>query len=175
MNNWYVFFVKAGRERIVDYLFRAKMDSCIFSPFIPMLETMFISSGRVKKEVNPLFPGYLFVESILADTEFTVETREFVKNNPNIIRLLKYGDSDKTALKESEQLNLMKLFNDDNCIKGSKGFILGDRVYVKEGPLVGKESIIKRINRHKRQAVLEMCVMGGIREVIVCLEILERV
>ena len=37
---------------------------------------------------------------------------------------------------------------------------MGDRVVVTEGPLVGREALIKRVNRHKSLAILELRICG---------------
>ena len=46
---------------------------------------------------------------------------------------------------------------------------------MREGPLVGMEGMIKRIDRHKRMAVLEVELFNRISEVKVGLEIVEKV
>ena len=46
---------------------------------------------------------------------------------------------------------------------------------ITSGPLVGMESRIKKINRHKREALVEMEVMGAVREVRVMLEVVGKV
>lgn len=40
---------------------------------------------------------------------------------------------------------------------------------------MGLESIIRKINRHKRQAIIELDFMGAVRQISVALEILEKV
>jgi transcriptional antiterminator NusG len=66
------------------------------------------------------------------------------------------------------------LFDEDFCIKGSGGFVVGDMVQVTSGALMGMESRIKKINRHNREAVVEMRIMGAVREVSLMLEIVEK-
>lgn len=57
---------------------------------------------------------------------------------------------------------------------GSVGIIEGDKIVVTSGPLVGKGGCIKKINRHKHEAIVEMEVMGAVREVRVMLEVVEK-
>ena len=42
------------------------------------------------------------------------------------------------------------------------------------GALVGLEGRIKKINRHKREAIVEMEMMGAVRKVAVMLEVVEK-
>lgn len=62
---------------------------------------------------------------------------------------------------------------EDYCLKNSVGIIEGNKVKVLSGALMGKETSIKKINRHKRQAVIEMMIFGETREIAVALEIIE--
>ncbi|MCX7746320.1 MAG: hypothetical protein N2645_05450 [Clostridia bacterium] len=64
---WYILFVKTGQEQRVEQFLKERLDSCILLPFIPLLEKPFKVSGTVKKELEPLFPGYVFIESEVSE------------------------------------------------------------------------------------------------------------
>jgi transcriptional antiterminator NusG len=66
------------------------------------------------------------------------------------------------------------MFDADFCIRGSVGFIEGDKVRVTSGALVGMECLIKKINRHKQIAIVELDMMGAVREVKLMLEVVEK-
>lgn len=172
---WYILFTRTGREEKAEQLLKNQLDSNIFMPFIPMLQTIFKYSGRVKKELKPLFPGYVFIESDIPSLEIIKITRNIVSASKDIIRFLKYEDTGDIAMKEHERNMLLRLCNDDRYVESSNGIIVGSRVYVKKGPLMGLESIIRKINRHKRQAIIELEFMGDVRQVTVVLEIVEKV
>jgi len=144
-------------------------------PFIPMLQTIFRYSGRTKKELKLLFPGYVFIESQLSNLEVIKITRNIISASKDIIRFLKYDDTCDIAMKEHERNMLLRLCNDDRYIESSEGIIVGSQVYIKEGPLKGLESIIRKIDRHKRQAIIELEFMGDVRRITVALEIVEKV
>lgn len=169
---WYVLFIKTGRESYIERFLKKLLDPDIFMPFIPMHETLFKISGQVKVELKPLFPGYIFVESIVPSLEFIKKIYEILYISHDIFRLLKYGDTDEIAMRDSERDMLLSLCNDDYCIESSSGIKVGNKVYIKEGPLKGQESIVKKIDRHKRQATIELEFMGDVRQVIVGLEVL---
>ena len=56
----------------------------------------------------------------------------------------------------------------------SVGYFEGDNIVVTYGPLVGMEGSIKRIDRHKRLALVEMDMFDRVTEVKVGLEIIEK-
>jgi transcriptional antiterminator NusG len=54
------------------------------------------------------------------------------------------------------------------------GVIEGDRIIVTKGPLQGFESLIKKIDRHKRKATIEITLMGLPLAVDVGLEVISK-
>ncbi|MNI87243.1 KOW motif protein [compost metagenome] len=78
-------------------------------------------------------------------------------------------------MRDCERQVLESLCNDRYCIECSTGIIEGDNIRIIEGPLKGRSSIVKKIDRHKRQAVIQLEFMGDIRLVNVALEIISKV
>jgi len=182
--DWHVFFTKTGYEPNVvrDITNIWRIDG--IKPFIPLYDVKFRSHGKVTLEKRRLFPGYVFVESKVAPKDFWYATRDFIGNSRNILKLLTYdNDFDgrhQAAITSEEQQALMKLFRNNNCqnqkcVEMSIGIIEGDRVRVTDGPLMGQESLIKKVKRHRMEAVIEVEIMGAAREITVGLEIVERV
>lgn len=172
--NLYVLFVKAGHERKVELLLKKRLDSNISVPFIPLHEKFFKVSGIVRKELKTLFPGYVFIKSKLTSLDFLKEINTLIYFSCDIIKILRYSDTE-ISLKESEKLVLFSLLNSNYCIESSNGIIEGDKVHILDGPLKGLESIIKKINRHKRQAQIEMEIMGDICTINIALDIVYKV
>ena len=56
----------------------------------------------------------------------------------------------------------------------SRVFIENDRVIITSGPLKGNEALIKKIDRHKRRAYLEIEMFGRKVEAQVGLEIVKK-
>ena len=65
--------------------------------------------------------------------------------------------------------------NDDRTVSLSKGEIINGKVSIIEGPLMGYESEIKKIDRHNRRAILHVEINGNIVEVNVSLEIVKKI
>lgn len=59
-------------------------------------------------------------------------------------------------------------------IEMSSGVIEHDRVIVNTGPLQGLEGSIRKIDRHKRLACLEIQMLGRVKTIVVGLEIVSK-
>lgn len=172
---WYILFTRTGQEENIKTHLAKLLDADLSMPFIPILETLFKTKGLVKKEYQPLFPGYVFIESVLPSMDFLNCINKIIHSFEDIFKILKYGDSNEIALQEHEKNMLLRLSNDNHCIESSSGFIVGNKVYINDGPLKGFESIIKKIDRHKRQAIIELEFMGELRCITLALEILSKI
>ncbi len=170
---WYVLFVRTGREQRVEQLLKERLDADLFLPFVPLQERLFKIEGMVKKELKPLFPSYVFIETEVSGQEFIKRTSTLIYSLHDIGFLLRYSETE-IALRESERQMLLNLYNDDYCIEASSGIMIGDKIHITDGPLRGRESIVKNVNRHKRQAYIEIELMGDIRQVSVSLEIVKK-
>jgi len=175
MANWYVFFVETGREqKACDFLNRFfNIEESV--AFFPQIELIFRNSKTIRKELKPMFPGYIFTDSVLNETEFITETYKYIRFSECIYKLL--GTENKTYMKvnEYEKNFLLSLSNESCVVEESKGFIVGDKIIVTSGPLAGRESIIKKIDRHKRRAEIEVTFLGDVRRVSVALEIISKI
>lgn len=171
---WYVLFVRTGQEQRVERLLKVQLDTDVFMPFIPLNERLFKKSGIVKREIKPLFPSYVFIESDISNQEFSYSISKIIRSSNDIVRILKYSDTE-ISMRDSEKQALMKLYNGYHCIELSKGIIVGDRIHITDGPLIGCESMVKRVNRHKREAWIELEFMGEKRLLNVSLEILDKI
>ena len=65
---------------------------------------------------------------------------------------------------------LMRIGTDKQLVEMSSGIIENDRVRILSGPLMGMEGNIRRIDRHKRIAYLEIEMFGRTVEMKVGLE-----
>ncbi len=168
--NWYVIFVQYGQEqRVVEFL-RRRLDPDMGRPFIPVGESLFKKGGNIVTEWKMLFPSYVFIESNMSDEEYLSYMNQLIYESCKILKLLKYSETE-FALREPDKLMLIRLLNDKNCLEASVGIKVGKRIYIKSGPLKGMEGKIKKVNRHKRVAEIQLNIMGEIKEVIVTLEI----
>ena len=89
------------------------------------------------------------------------------------IKILKYKD-DIEAIYPHERQFLERFIDQDQVIDVSHGFVDGDRIRIMDGPLVGKESLIVKIDRHKRIAWVEIALLGEQRIVELSCEIITK-
>lgn len=114
-----------------------------------------------------MFPDYVFLES--EDEKRLSE--ELEQYRPFLTAL---GESNTLipVYKEEEEF-LRGLCDESYHSRMSKGYIRDGNTYVTEGPLQGKERQIRKIDRHKRLAKLEL--PGRFHNVNVGLEIYNKV
>ena len=80
-------------------------------------------------------------------------------------QLLGKDDDVVHPISEYEKSRLLRFMNKDYVIETSLGYKEGETIEIVEGPLVGRVGEIKRVNRHKRMALIEMEIFG--RKVLV--------
>lgn len=127
--------------------------------------------GEWQSRKEKLFPGYLFMDLEASQVE---PVRQILRKATEHAKVLKTGDELYPIHAQEEQF-LRRLTRDTTNVAVSVGVIEGDQIIVKEGPLIGMEGMIKRIDRHKRMAVLEVELFNRVSEVKVGLEIVEKV
>ena len=165
---WYVIQVRTGMEHRIVSICRQSL--------MQFGEDIFVPTKTVRKRIRgsdqdveaKLFPGYVFF-----DTEEIENLFGRLKTIKEMTNILKTGD-EFVPLNEREETLLKKLTDKDYKVQLSLGYIEGDRVVITEGPMMGLEGLIKKINRHKKYAVLETEFFDNITEITVGLEIVDR-
>ena len=163
MNNWYIVSTWKGRENSLVkgiLAYNAEKSINIVMPFIPTKETFFKRAGNIKKETSVMFPGYVFIETSMGAYDFLVYSKKVQRIFRDFITVLRYGDSDETAVRWEERFALLKYMDDKWCIETSLGFRENDVITIIEGALVGHEAQIKKIDNHKMRAWVEVEILG---------------
>ena len=171
-------FVRTGSEEKVVRILKNILNTEEYLPFIPIKESHHRNKGVVTKDRKIMFPGYVFIQTTINPTLIseTLALKLQIVSNKNVYSLLHYGDDkNDVVVHENEHHHLESMLDDEFCITGSTGFIEGDMVRITSGALVGMESKIKKINRHKREAIIELEMMGAVREVRLMLEIVLKI
>jgi transcriptional antiterminator NusG len=174
MNNWGVLFVKTGMEDKITEKLKCSIDESLALPFTITRERYIRKTGVFSVERSICFPGYIFIQTDLVAKDLLVLTRESIKKTKDVYRFLTYDDKNNIFIRNKELSPLVALCNGTTCIKKSSGIIVGDAVMIISGPLVGMEGFIKRIDKYRRRATLDLYMMGGIHSVTVALEIVVR-
>lgn len=170
MGNCYSVFVRTGREAAVrDTCSRQISRELIKEVFIPHYERMRRYGGKWHREQHPLFPGYLFLITDQVETVF-----QELKSVPELTKILGAG-TDFIPLHPEEVEFLKQIGNENHVTEMSTGFIVGDKVTVTSGPMKNIEGSIKKIDRHKRIAVVTIPMFGREQDVTMGLEIVEKI
>lgn len=168
--SWYVIQVRYGHEvEIAEKCLNLISKELILDCFIPKYICQKKIKGSWQDVKTILFHGYIFIitdKIELLDVELNKVygfTKIIGKKNAEIYPL------------DIEEVNLLQSFCDSrHTVEMSVGYIEGEHVYVLKGPLQGKEGLIKKIDRHKRIAYLQLNMLK--KEIItkVGLEIISK-
>ena len=152
---WYVIQTISGMEekcmqQCVQYI--DKKD------YVELFVPQYIEKRHFKKEWHDikkvLFPGYIFVDTmqIKPITDGLKKVRQYTK-------ILRDGDV-ISPITEEEQKYLEMMMDDEHIVRYSEGFLIGEEVCILSGPLQKCSGWIKKIDRHKRTAQMEIPIFG---------------
>ncbi|HIZ08049.1 MAG TPA: antiterminator LoaP [Candidatus Eubacterium avistercoris] len=163
---WYVIQVRTGTEENIRLQCEAKISENILERcFIPHYEERRKIRGEWRTMEKVLFPGYVFL--------ITEEVEELFLQLRKVIGLTKLlgTGNEITALSEMETAFLERLGGEEQIVRMSEGIIEESRAKILSGPLMGMEGQIRKIDRHKRKAWLEVEMFGRLQMVEIGLEI----
>ena len=161
---WYVIWTSTGSEKKVLEQIRNKVERS----FIPYTIASKKIKGEWKSVLKPLFPGYLF-----ADTEDIEGLATYLYKTDGFSTVLK-SDKMYCSLSGSEAELIENRYLEGGIFDVSKGYIQGDKITITSGPLKDMEGFIRKINRHKRTALIELELFGHPVSTLVGLEIVEK-
>lgn len=169
---WYVAQVSSGQEATVRDMCKQMVDPAILQDcFLPEYETMRKVQGEWQSVRRRLFPGYLFLVTNSLPS-LLVE----LKNVPASVRLLGHGDNEGeiVPLSEAEKEWIEAFIDESHCVRMSEAYIEGEAITITSGPLLGREAIIKKVDRHKRRALIEMTMFGRSTTATIGLEVVHK-
>lgn len=166
---WYVIQVRTGSEENIRLVCEKKIPSDVLKEcFILYYEEKRHIKGEWKIQKKILFPGYVFLVSEEPENLYMQ-----LKQVPSLTKLLGIGN-EVVPLKEDEEEFLRVFGGEGQVVPMSEGIIENSKVVVKSGPLAGKEGYIRKIDRHKRKAYLEVPMFGRMQKVQMGLEIISK-
>ncbi|MCD8019902.1 MAG: antiterminator LoaP [Clostridiales bacterium] len=166
---WYVTQVFTGEEEKIRQLCAKQISTDILEKcFVPYSEQMKRYRGSWHKEHNILFPGYVFM--ITDSVEILWDA---LKDIPGFTRIL--GNPEHLLLLTDSEVAFLRRFGgEDQLVEMFIGLIQNDSVRIMEGPLIGFEGCIKKIDRHKRLAKIEIEMFGQLVETTVGLKVVRK-
>ena len=166
---WYVVQVRTGTEENIRTQCLRKISSEILERcFIPYYEEKKHIRGEWTVQKKVLFPGYVFVV-----TEDMEKLHESLKSVIGLTRLIGTG-REVVPLTEEEKQFMLDLGGEEQVVPLSEGIIENSVTKIRSGPLKGREGLIRKIDRHKRKAWLEVEMFGRKQEIEVGVEIVAK-
>lgn len=137
--------------------------------FVPRYETLRREKGVWVKRFGVLLPGYVVVA-----TQDPAKLKAALSRVPRFTRLL--GNDDMFIRLDDREVAFINSFVQPGkrIVRMSTGVIEGDEIIVLDGPLKGRAALIKKIDRHKRLAYLEIEMLGRKKTVRAGLEIVAK-
>lgn len=168
---WYIAHTTAGRELdAVDKCRKAIPEDIATKVFSPIWQHAKKYEGSWHLDDDILFAGYIFIESD-SDSK-TLE--KLLWRIPNVVSPVRIG-GDFNAINKEEEQYLRQLMDEYNCIAMSYGYIVDDQLMIYKGPLSVKSDMVKKIDRHKRIADIEVYLWHQPKRVRVGLEIIDKI
>lgn len=138
---WYALYTRSRHEKWVDGELRKKG----IETFLPLRKVTRHWSDRKKKIEEPIFSGYLFVRFPLRDRLEILKTQ-------GSVHLVGFNSS--PAPIPDRELDALRRFVEVSIPMNPYPYLaVGDRVYVRSGPLKGVEGFIVRKNNQARLVI----------------------
>lgn len=170
LNHWFVIQVQSGNEeKIIKYCKQYIDDEILEECFVLKYKHMKKYKGNWHELEEILFKGYVFVITKDPNTLY-----QQLKKIPGFTKLLGNTGDMIYPIYEEEAKVLMKFGREKHMVEMSTGFIEGDTIYIMEGPLMNNEGIIKKIDRHKRIAYIELKLFNQLTTAQIGLEIIRK-
>ena len=160
---WYVVQVATGREQTVCSLIERAAHEHLKSGNGPILEECFSPTyqherkfrGEYKLLTRSLFPGY-----VIAITKNVIELNNALRRVSAFTKIL--GNDKAFIPLDRAEIAFIDSFTAQKhrVIQTSRAVSEGDQIRVIEGPMIGHEAWIKKINRRKSTAQIEMTMFG---------------
>ena len=171
--SWYVIFVETGYEdefcRYTNKMYNPRYMGIQYNLLVPKRKIFERKQGIRREVVKTMFPGY-----VLLETEFISEFFLKARNSPHIIRFLRVNSLFWEVRKE-EIRQILRMSDSGGLIEISKGFIENDKVKIVEGPLLGMEGNITKIDKRKGRAKVDFTLNEKSILIDLGVEILEKV
>lgn len=166
---WYVLFTNTNQEEKVKKILEKEMkDEC--QAIIPTRELKERKNGKWYNIKRKLFPGYVLIKTIM-NTEIYYK----LKRVNGIIKLLR---NEKEILTVSQkELKILKILidNDDNNIGISRVYKENDSIRIIEGPLMGLEGQIVKIDTRKGRAKVNIGFINEEKLVELGIELIDKI
>ena len=167
---WYVVQTMVDREDSAIEKCRIALDEKVATRvFTPKCQLPRKFHGEWKNIEKVAFPGYVFIES-----DSSAELEKLLMRIPSVVTPVRIGGGFYPIRKDEEAM-LRKMMDANDCIRSSSGYIVDEKLVVEKGPLQHFAEMVKKIERHKRWADVEVILFEECKYMRVGLEVKARI
>jgi transcriptional antiterminator NusG len=153
---WYVIHTVSGMEEQC----RQALERCLEqTDYETMFIPQYIAQKHFKKEWHAvektLLPGCLFIES-----GHVKEVRKCLEKISQSTEEVPADSKTLSPITEEEQKILSGIMDEHYVVKYSEGFMIDDEVIVMRGPLRHAADYVRKVDRHRRLARIEVPLSG---------------
>lgn len=146
---WYAIYAQVRHEGKVYSRLQAKSFECL----LPQMERWSRRRDRRKKIQVPIFPGYLFVRTVLDNYE---QVR--ILQTPGVVRIVRNQDG-PLPVPDSQMNSLLTLLGNERVLTSHPYLAEGMRIRIVNGPLYGCEGILLRRKNEKTRLVVTIDII----------------
>ena len=155
--SWFAIQAKPGQEQIAERVVRS-MD---LETFFPRRRHESFARCAWRREVRPLFPGYLFARFS------PIRDLHAVRYSRGVCRVVGAGAT-PVPVEDEIIIEMRKRLDSDGCVRlETRSWRMGEAVSMLEGPLRGWTGIFERELDDRQRVVI---LLDGIRQAHVILE-----
>lgn len=139
--------------------------------FVYIQRELFIRrEGKNLREIQPMFPGYIFIMT----ENLSNDLIDFLRKTENFIRFLPQTINPQALY--GNDLQIIQKFTEfgEILIPSKITFDENDRIVVKEGPLLGFEGNIIKVDRRKKRAKIKFDFASESFTIDLSFEVLEK-
>ncbi len=166
---WYVLRTLTGQEQKVQKLLEAAaieqgLGDCIGEALVPVERVIRVKNGKKTSVTRKLFPGYVFLEAALYDSEHKIYAPAWscIRNVQGVIGFLGGDPPHPLSDKEVEDLRGQSAASGEKP-RAELGFDVGEKVRITDGPFAGFSGIVQEVDPNRGR--LKVCVSIFAREV----------
>lgn len=150
---WYVLYCKSGQEEAIIKSCKQHLSKlAVEDAFLFSYDRMKKYLGKWHVDTYKMFPNYVFLQSSYPEllTEELEQYRE-------ITDVLEYNGR-LLRVHSDEEMVMNSLCGNSHHLAISRGIVRSGTIRVLEGPLAGREPLIRKLDLHRRIAVLNLKV-----------------
>jgi len=151
MADWYAVQTKARQEAIAEQ----HLGNQAFHTFLPLLRIVRHRRGRWQGVIEPLFPGYLFVE-----LDIEQQNAAPIRSTRGVISLVRHGGIPRPIPTHIIEPLIDAQHTHGEAIEPEKLFKAGDKVTLIDGPFAGLTAIFEAKSSQER-VILMLNMLGG--------------